>query len=90
MNNNRVSPVSVRCWVALIVLCVASLAAHLALLPQLPPGKQAVAQRVLLISAIEGQLLAQQHEAAAASLRELMGPGRPSVIKLSARPELIY
>lgn len=36
MNNNRVSPVSVRCWVALIVLCVASLAAHLALLPQLP------------------------------------------------------
>lgn len=36
MNNNRVSSVSVRCWVALIVLCVASLAAHLALLPQLP------------------------------------------------------
>lgn len=67
-----------------------ALAEARALLPQLPAGQQAVAQRVLLISAIEGQLLAQQHEAAAASLRELMGPARPSVIKLSARPELIY
>jgi len=67
-----------------------ALAEARALLPQLPPGQQAVAQRVLLISTIEGQLLAQQHDAAAASLRELMGPGRPSVIKLSARPELIY
>lgn len=36
MNKNRVSPVSVRCWVALSVLCVASLVAHLVLLPQLP------------------------------------------------------
>ena len=67
-----------------------ALAEARALLPQLPPGQQAVAQRVLLISSIEGQLLAQQHEAAAASLRELMGPKRPSVIQLSARPELIY
>lgn len=61
-----------------------------ALLPQLPPAQQAVAQRVLLISAIEGQLLAQQNDAAAASLSELMGTGRPSVVKLAARPELIY
>jgi predicted Zn-dependent protease len=60
-----------------------------ALLPRLPASQQAVAQRVLAISAIEGQLLAHQNEAAAASLRELVGPGRPSVIKLAARPELI-
>lgn len=67
-----------------------ALAEARALLPQLPPGQQPVVQRVLLISAIEGQLLAQQNDLAAASLRELMGPGRPSVVKLSARPELIY
>lgn len=67
-----------------------ALAEARAVLPRLPAAQQAVAQRVLLISTIEGQLLAQQNEAAANSLRDLMGPKRPSVVQLSARPELIY
>ena len=56
---------------------------------RLPVRQQAVVARVVMITQVEGQVQARQAQGAEQALQSLVGAGRPSVVKLEARPELL-
>jgi predicted Zn-dependent protease len=58
-------------------------------LPRLPTAQRVVAERVLALTAAEGLLQRQQVDEAQRVLQSVLPAGRPSVVRVEARPELL-